>query len=164
MTPNDRYMTADERNVLSTRRHYTILLAPTFHALGAIFAVVIVGVLLSRYLPSVASSLWVNVLGALVVAPFVLRLLWKILLWWVDEIVVTDKRVFEVSGLIIRKVAMMPLTRITDLTYKQSVLGRMLGYGEMILESAGQDQALSSITHLPEPDEFYRTITRLSLR
>jgi hypothetical protein len=40
----------------------------------------------------------------------------------------------------------------------------MLGYGECILETAGQDQALTKLTHLPDPDDFYRTLTRLALR
>jgi hypothetical protein len=55
----------------------------------------------------------------------------------------------------------MPLTRVTDMTYQRSLLGRILGYGDLIVESAGQDQALSRIEHLPRPDDFYRTITSL---
>ena len=76
-------------------------------------------------------------------------------------IVVTDQRIFEVSGVLTRKVASMPLTRVTDMTYRRSLLGRLLGYGDLIVESAGQDQALSHIDHLPDPDGFYRTITSL---
>ena len=69
--------------------------------------------------------------------------------------------IFEVSGLLSRKVASMPLTRVTDMTYRRSLLGRLLGYGDLIVESAGQDQALTTINFLPNPDEFYRTVTAL---
>jgi hypothetical protein len=39
--------------------------------------------------------------------------------------------------------------------YEQSPLGRMLNYGTFVLESAGQEQALREIKHLPNPNELY---------
>ncbi|HWL65097.1 MAG TPA: PH domain-containing protein, partial [Actinomycetota bacterium] len=88
-------------------------------------------------------------------------LAWRMWEWRADRIVVTDRRIFEVSGVLTRKVASMPLVKMTDITYRRSVLGRLLGYGELIVETAGQDQSLNRITHLPHPDDFYRTITWL---
>ncbi len=55
----------------------------------------------------------------------------------------------------------MPLGKLTDVTYRRSIAGRLFGYGDLIVESAGQDQALSHIDHLPHPDDFYRTVTTL---
>lgn len=156
MTPTTRYLTADEQLVLETRRHFTVLLAPMTQAALAVFAAFLVS---PREGPNTISRIaWYLTL------PFLVRLAWKAGDWWVDRIVVTDKRIFETSGLIVRKIAMMPLKRITDLTYQRPLLGRMLGYGECILETAGQDQALTKLTHLPDPDDFYRTLTRLALR
>ena len=40
---------------------------------------------------------------------------------------------------------MMPLTKVTDMSFKRSFPGRLLGYGEFIVESAGQDQALRNV-------------------
>jgi membrane protein YdbS with pleckstrin-like domain len=97
-------------------------------------------------------------IAALIVAA---RFGWRVWQWHSDRIVVTDQRIFEVSGILTRRVASMPLTRVTDMTYQRSLLGRILGYGDLIIESAGQDQALSRIEHLPRPDDFYRTITSL---
>jgi hypothetical protein len=42
--------------------------------------------------------------------------------------------------------------------YVQSPVGRLLGYGNFELESAGQDQALSKIRNLPNPNELYLRI------
>lgn len=39
--------------------------------------------------------------------------------------------------------------------YEQSPLGRALNYGTFIIESAGQDQALREVAHLPNPNELY---------
>jgi hypothetical protein len=83
---------------------------------------------------------------------------WQIGDWWYDRFILTNKRVMVVSGIITRNVAMMPLQRVTDMKYVQSALGRMLNYGTFELESAGQDQALRSIPHLPSPNELYLRI------
>jgi uncharacterized membrane protein YdbT with pleckstrin-like domain len=85
-------------------------------------------------------------------------LAWKILDWWFDRFILTNKRVMVVSGIITKKVAMMPLLRVTDMKYEQPFWGRLLGYGHFELESAGQDQALRNIRNLPNPNELYLQI------
>ena len=71
------------------------------------------------------------------------------------------KRVMLIEGIVTRKVAMMPLARVTDMAYQQSPLGRVLNYGTFVLESAGQDQALSTIEFVPDPDILYRRINEV---
>jgi uncharacterized membrane protein YdbT with pleckstrin-like domain len=63
-----------------------------------------------------------------------------------------------VSGIFARNVAMMPLSRVTDMKYVQTFSGRLLGYGNFEIESAGQDQALRSVKNLPNPNELYLRI------
>jgi len=74
---------------------------------------------------------------------------------------VTDNRMILVSGFVVRKVAMMPLTRVTDMSFRRSALGRLLGYGEFIIESAGQKQALRTINFLPYPEQLYLEVCGL---
>ncbi|MEV8513243.1 PH domain-containing protein [Dactylosporangium sp. NPDC051484] len=83
---------------------------------------------------------------------------WRVADWWYDRFILTNKRVMVVSGIFSRKVAMMPLQRVTDMKYVQSLTGRTLGYGHFELESAGQDQALRNIRNLPNPNELYLRI------
>jgi membrane protein YdbS with pleckstrin-like domain len=83
---------------------------------------------------------------------------WRVSDWWFDRFILTNKRVMVVSGIVTRKVAMMPLLRVTDMKYVQSPLGRILKYGTFELESAGQDQALRKVDNLPNPNELYLRI------
>jgi len=85
-------------------------------------------------------------------------LLWRVLNWRRDRFVATDKRFLLFYGFVRRRVAMMPLLKVTDMTYDRSLLGRIAGYGKFVLESAGQDQALSTIDHVPDPDVNYKAI------
>jgi uncharacterized membrane protein YdbT with pleckstrin-like domain len=150
MTMTDRYLTDDEQVVLEVRRHSSALIVPAIPMVIAVLAVLL-GSSLSG--PGVLSALlgWVGIAGLLWLA-------WRWAEWWVGRVVITDTRIFEVSGLIIRKVAMMPLAKVTDLGYRQSLLGRLLGYGGVRLESAGQVQDLEHIDYLPNPEEFYRQL------
>jgi membrane protein YdbS with pleckstrin-like domain len=83
---------------------------------------------------------------------------WRVADWYFDRFILTNKRLMLVNGLITRRVAMMPLIKVTDMKYEQSPLGRMLSYGTFVLESAGQDQALRKVDHMPNPNEVYLRI------
>jgi uncharacterized membrane protein YdbT with pleckstrin-like domain len=83
------------------------------------------------------------------------RLIWKAINWAVDYFVVTSHRILLTTGVLTRKVAMMPLSKVTDMSFQRSFAGRLLGYGEFIVESAGQDQALRTIDHIPYPEQLY---------
>lgn len=72
--------------------------------------------------------------------------------------IVTDRRLLLVYGVFVRKVAMMPLKKVTDMSYHRTLAGKILGYGTFVMESAGQDQALREIDHVPDPDPAYRAI------
>ncbi len=86
---------------------------------------------------------------------------WQILDWRIERFMVTNRRVLLISGILTRNVAIMPLMKVTDLTYQQSPLGRILNYGSFILESAGQQQALSRVDFLPQPAKRYQQVSGL---
>jgi hypothetical protein len=153
----DRYLTPEERVILEVRKHYAALVPEAILTVAVLGAAVAIGTVMS---PGDGNTFLDRLFGALSVL-VVARLGWKAWEWWEDRVFVTDQRIFEVSGVLTRKVASMPLMRVTDMTYQRSLLGRMLGYGDIIVESAGQEQSLKSIRRLPRPDDFYRTITAL---
>ena len=43
----------------------------------------------------------------------------------------------------------------------RSLGGRLFGYGEFIIESAGQDQALRNIPFIPYPEQLYVEVCKL---
>jgi len=77
------------------------------------------------------------------------------------RLIITESRVVFVEGWLARRYGMMPLTKITDLTIHEPILGRLLGYGTLIGETAGQDQALTRIRYLPDPLTAWHTISDL---
>jgi uncharacterized membrane protein YdbT with pleckstrin-like domain len=151
----DRYLLPHEQEVITVRKHPAVLLAPiAWAAIGLILAAVLSDTLL-RHDSGLTWIIWA--IWGLVF----LRFLWAALNWAVDYFVVTSHRFILTSGLFSRKVAMMPLAKVTDMTFQRSFLGRMLGYGTFILESAGQDQALSTVDHIPYPEQLYLEVCSL---
>ena len=152
---SDEYLLDTERRVIRVRLHWACLAWDLFEAT----ALLAVAVMISYLLPP---SMWLlqNVLwyAALFV---VLRLAYVVLMWWVERIVVTDKRMMMTTGIITTKVLMMPITKVTDLTYERPFIGRILGYGTMIVESAGQIQALNRLEYLPKAEQVYDAISEL---
>jgi uncharacterized membrane protein YdbT with pleckstrin-like domain len=90
-----------------------------------------------------------------------IRLIIKVIEWAETYFVVTSQRFILATGLVTRQVKMMPLAKVTDMTFERSATGRILGYGEFILESAGQNQALERIKHLPYPEQLYLEVCGL---
>jgi hypothetical protein len=87
--------------------------------------------------------------------------LWVLADQFRDRFVVTNQKVYRVHGNINQVRASMPLTRILDITVDRPVLGRILGYGHFIFESAAQDQGLREIKWVPEIDDRERLIQRV---
>jgi Bacterial PH domain len=161
MVPS-KYLAEGEELVLEVRRHWLVLAEPLASAVGVIFLAGAVGLFVS---PNQGSDAIDTIVG-LAALGFAFRFAWKLGLWWVDRIIVTDRRVIEASGVVTRKVASMPLTKITDMTYVRPFTGRIIfRYGHLVLESAGQTQALDEIKFLRDPDNFYKAvITRTTHR
>ena len=154
MADPSKYLLPMERVAISTRRHWAFLAADTLQA----FVLLVIGVLLARILNGVDYVGTVLIWFCVFV---VLRWSWKIADWYNETLIVTDKRLLLLTGIFYRNVAIMPLVKVTDLTYHRSASGMTFGYGKFVVESAGQDQALSTIDFVPHPDRLYQQISDL---
>lgn len=81
-----------------------------------------------------------------------------------DVFVITNMRVFRMTGVFTVRIATMPITRILDITVEKPLLGRMLGYGHFIFESAAREQGLRHIRYIGDPDARDLTIQRVIQR
>lgn len=145
-----RYLFPTERYRGEWRKHWIHLIN---HILVGALATLALGYLTGFLAKQEMASL--SVIAVVVYALVMGWVAWSVADWYYDRFILTNKRVMVVRGLITRNVAMMPLLRVTDMKYEQSPLGRMLNYGTFVLESAGQDQALREVKHLPNPNELY---------
>jgi membrane protein YdbS with pleckstrin-like domain len=145
-----RYLFPTERYRGEWRKHWIHLIN---HIVVGAVATLVLGYLTGYLAKQNMASL--SAIAVLVYAGVMGWVGWSVVDWHFDRFILTNKRVMVVKGLITRNVAMMPLLRVTDMKYAQSPMGRMLNYGTFVLESAGQEQALREVKHLPNPNELY---------
>ena len=150
----DKYLLDDEPPVIATRRHPAVLARPALRGVPALVA----GVWVLQLDPDNQVS---TVLGLVLALGALTYLGLHVGEWWVRHFLVTRRRVLLTSGVVIRTVAVMPLRRITDLTWKETFWGQLLGYGTFRFESAGQKQGLDEITFVPAADALYKTLSQL---
>jgi membrane protein YdbS with pleckstrin-like domain len=151
----NKYLLPHEHQVITVRKHPAVLILPIALALAAILISIVVG---STILLHTHDAVLVLLVICLIFLAYLGFKAWE---WSEDYFVVTSDRMLEASGVFTRKIAMMPLVKVTDMSFQRSTLGRLLGYGSFILESAGQDQALRTIDHVPYPEQLYLEICAL---
>ena len=150
----EKYLLPDEQAVVVTRRHWAVLIEPTV-----------------KFLPVFLIGGWLLVLdpenrvtssaGLLVVLGSLIYYGLRVGEWWMRHFIVSRRRVLLTSGVVVRTVTLLPLRRITDLTWQETLLGQVLGYGTFRFESAGQDQALRHLTYMPDAQTRYRQVSEL---
>ena len=150
----DEYLLPTERRVIRVRQHWAVMLNDLTSTALFLLALVIG----ERLLPD---SVLIDNLAWYLALVAVLRFSVLTILWWIERIVITDKRVMLAEGIITHNVGMMPLGKVTDLTFRRSLSGRLFGYGTIVVESAGQIQALNRIEYLPRPEEIYEALSEL---
>lgn len=151
----NRYLLPHERQVISVHEHPAVLIGP--------IALVLLGLAIAGFLSNTVTH--GNSTAILIIwGAWVLLLLWfafKVWDWSVNYFVVTSHRLILAKGFIVRKIGMLPLTKVTDMSFQRTTIGRILGYGEFIVESAGQDQALRNVRFIPYPEQLYLEVCGL---
>jgi len=82
--------------------------------------------------------------------------LWLIVVWirWQSTAyTLTDQRIKIETGVFGRSSKIIPIDRIQDCTTKQTLVGRILGYGRVEVDAAGA-QGAEVLSHLPHPGGF----------
>lgn len=147
-----RLLTDDEEIVRQFRPHWRVLLP----ALGwAMVAAALVGIAFAAF----DTTVGLVVLGVAVVA-WLLVAGRSILDYWFTNYVLTTERIIVRSGMIARTGTEIPLENVTNVLFSQSVVERVLGYGDVALEAAGQ-QGRSELADIPDPEAFQSLVYRV---
>jgi len=134
----------DEVIITSFRPHWKLLFIPFvwFVGLIAVFGA-------TTWFVTGLWWVWLVIVVALA-AYLVIR---PLVNWWFTRYVLTTERLVTRVGLIAQSGVEIPLERITNVNFSQSVFERMLGAGDLLIESAGSS-GQSKFSNIPRPDQF----------
>jgi uncharacterized membrane protein YdbT with pleckstrin-like domain len=141
-----------EEVILDLRPHWSRLFWPV--------AAVVVSIVVTIALFSALAAALQWALFALCAAA-VLWLVVRYLKWTTTNFVVTTDRLVYRTGVLSKHGREIPLERLNDIAFHQTLFKRMLGTGDLMVESAGE-RGQEAFTDMPKPslvqNEIYRQI------
>jgi uncharacterized membrane protein YdbT with pleckstrin-like domain len=82
-----------------------------------------------------------------------------VLRWLTTHFVLTTERLIFRSGVVAKFGREIPLERINDVTFSQSVFERLIGIGDLVIESAGE-HGQSTFSDIRDPEAVQLQIYR----
>ena len=155
----DKLLAQGERIALRGRQHFLATLIEGRVAWAIFIAALVLLVLVTQLAPDTPDIVrqlfsWLA-LGLLLVG---LAWLGQIYLnWFMQDYLVTNRRVLKVEGVLKKRSADSSLEKINDAVLEQSVFGRMLGYGDLDILTANE-QSVDRYRMLAEAQTFKRTM------
>lgn len=123
-----------ETVALDLHPHWWYFARPVAVLVGSVVAGILVRVLLDGDVEKVLT--WVAIVLILI---GVLWLVARYMKWATTNFVITSDRVIFRSGVIAKSGIEIPLERVNNVLFNQSIFERMLGAGDLLIESGGED-------------------------
>jgi uncharacterized membrane protein YdbT with pleckstrin-like domain len=82
---------------------------------------------------------------------------WEYLQWRFTNFAITNARVIYQQGLISKKGVEIPLDRVNNVNFNQTIIERILGAGDLLIESGGQD-GQQRFTDIQRPQEVKKIL------
>jgi uncharacterized membrane protein YdbT with pleckstrin-like domain len=144
-----------ETVVLLTRKHPASIAGPVSLAAASFLLVLVLSATVARSSGPGLTALWVAWFAAFAWA------LWKYANWYRTYFIVTTNRLLLKTRVFRTRVGMLPLGKLQELRFDQSVLGRMLNFSDFIFETAGEGQLLRSVEDVPFASQMYQELMSL---
>ena len=153
----DSRLPPGEQSVLTLHPHWKTLLRPAL----VLFVVVVAAVVLLIVIPPGRAAgpgrITVGVIALLLaVAGFVV----PVLRWKTTTYRLTTRRLQLRSGILTRSGRDFPLIRISDASFSQGPVDRLLGTGRLVVESAGEHGQLV-LSAIPDVQQVQTTLFQL---
>ncbi|HEY3881253.1 MAG TPA: PH domain-containing protein [Trebonia sp.] len=144
---HDRSLAVGEESVAILHPHWKTLVRPialTFLVVAVLLAGEVV----------IPSNKWAVIerlaLAVVAIVALMLCLMLPILAWRTTVYELTNKRMRLRDGILTRSGRDIPLSRVTDVSFRKGILDRLVGSGTLVVESAGEhgELALTEIPHV----------------
>lgn len=146
-----------ERLVLRFHPHWKTVLQPLLILTATVVALLIVLIVVPTGSDALAIRVGLGVLALLIIVIFTAV---PLLRWRTTSYELTTRRLRLRAGIISRRGRDFPLMRISDVSFGQGLLDRLLGCGRLIVESPGEHGQLV-LTEIPRVQHVQSTLFQL---
>lgn len=148
-------LNSDETVALDLHPHWWYFAEAVASLVGAI----VFGIVIAAIRPDDGGALWTG-LGYISIALLVGTALWSIiryLKWSTTSFVITSDRIIFRNGIIAKSGIEIPLERVNNVNFKQSIFERVIGAGDLLIESGGET-GQSRFTDIRKPESVKNLI------
>lgn len=149
----EKLLAPGETIAFELKPHWRALLWPLFVLIIEVFA----GVFLFLSFDN-------SILRWVIIAAGVFILVWQVLIplarWLTTQYVFTSRRIIVRRGLLTKEGRDMPLSKVNNVSFTVSLLGRIINYGTLVVESASDDGDLV-INDVPDVEKVQRSVYEL---
>src|SRR5659263_559334 len=145
----DSLLSTDESVVFDVHHHLFVLWKPA----ALVIAFVAAWLAAVFLVPSGDWRAWIVYLGLAILFILALYMAWRVQVWAHTNLVLTDQRLIYQTGVFTRQSREIPLAKINDVSFMQMVLGRMLGMGDLVVESASESGHFACF-NMPDPERL----------
>jgi len=135
-----------ETMVMHSHPHWWFFWKQAAGGLGVVVLLVLLATISSGWLFS--SLKWITIIAFVV---WLINTIYQFVQWKTTQFAVTDQRVAYQTGVLRRKGVSIPLNRVNNVNFDQSIVARMLNNGVVIVESAGETGD-SVFENIPNPE------------
>ena len=146
-----------EHLVLKLHQHWKTVLRPLLILAATVLALLFVLLLVPAVRDASAARLGLAAAAVVIVIVFVVG---PLLRWRTTSYELTNRRLRLRAGILTRRGRDFPLTRISDVSFAQGVLDRVLGCGRLVVESPGEHGQLV-LTEIPHVQDVQATLFQL---
>jgi uncharacterized membrane protein YdbT with pleckstrin-like domain len=138
----------NEEIVVDVHPHWLFFAEPGLTVLGLLVVWIIAASTVGGALSAVV---------AILIALAIIWFLWRLVTWRSTHFVITNDRLIYRSGVLAKRGIQIPLERVNNVNFKQGILERILGAGDLLVESAGED-GQQHFTDVRHPDQLQNVI------
>jgi uncharacterized membrane protein YdbT with pleckstrin-like domain len=144
----------DESIALDMHPHWWYFVEPAASLVGIIVLAVVVKVKLASDGFFDKSVRFIAVVALVVAAVWLLS---RYLKWVTTHFVITSQRLIFRQGLIAKSGIEIPLERVNNVNFSQGIIERLLGAGDLLIESGGED-GQQRFTDIRQPEQVQNLI------
>jgi uncharacterized membrane protein YdbT with pleckstrin-like domain len=147
MLGSDIELMPGEKMVLASNPHWFYFWKQVAAAAGIIGLLLLIWTIDADWVDTVLG--WVILVAVVVL---LVDVIFEFFQWKTTRFAITDQRVAYQSGMFRRRGVSIPLNRINNVNFDQSVIGRMTNNGVVTIESAGETGD-SVFENIPDPEK-----------
>ncbi|MEO5899544.1 MAG: PH domain-containing protein [Ilumatobacteraceae bacterium] len=146
-------LNANETVALDMHPHWAYFFQPAFSLLGAI----VIGIVILAAGPDGNAGTFFHWLAIVLLVVTALWLIGRYLKWITTNFVITSHRLIFRQGVFAKSGIEIPLDRVNNVNFSQGIVERILGAGDLLVESGGED-GQQRFTDIRRPDRVQNLI------